>query len=168
MALPHSWPGYQACTTAATLSSQGMLMGEPVLSTTMVRGFAAATCSTSASCLPGKSIFGRSKPSLCQSPPNPTHTMATSEAAASADARSMASAGSGGRHPSRTAASRISLDLAYSSVRKYSPPASRVMVSCTSGVPRKSPTTVGWLQLSITSRPSIDKRLRSALTSPKV
>src|SRR5260221_10249448 len=99
MALPHSWPGYQACTTAATLSSQGIVMGEPVLSTTIVRGLAAATCSTSACCFPGSSISGRSKPSLCHSPPKPTQTMATSEAPASRAARSMASAGTGGRTP---------------------------------------------------------------------
>ena len=114
-----------------------MVMGEPVLSTTMVRGLAAATCSTSASCFPGKSISGRSKPSLCHSPPKPTQTMATSEAAASLPParwhRQEAVAGTpGGPQPAE------SPDLANSSVRRYSCPASRGTIACTSVCPSQS------------------------------
>ena len=42
-------PANQASTTPETLSSQGMVTAVPVSSTTMVWGFAAATCSINAS-----------------------------------------------------------------------------------------------------------------------
>src|SRR5215475_7552885 len=44
IALPTSWPGYQLANTPATEFSHGMTTGPPLLSTTMVFGFAAATC----------------------------------------------------------------------------------------------------------------------------
>src|SRR3546814_10076975 len=53
MAAAPSCPGYQAATTAFTLSSQGMATGLPVSSTTMVLGLAAATAAMIASCPPG-------------------------------------------------------------------------------------------------------------------
>src|SRR3546814_6074106 len=63
MAAAPSCPGYQAATTAFTLSSQGMATGLPVSSTTMVLGLAAATAATIASCPPGSDRSGESKPS---------------------------------------------------------------------------------------------------------
>src|ERR1700735_1721083 len=43
MAVPSSWPGYQASKTPLTEESHGMVTAEPVLSTTTVFAFAAAT-----------------------------------------------------------------------------------------------------------------------------
>ena len=48
-ALPSSWPGYHASATAWMLLSHGIRTGPPSLSTTIVRGLAAATAKTSAS-----------------------------------------------------------------------------------------------------------------------
>ena len=57
-------PPYQASSTALTWSIHGMVTAVPVSSTTMVRGFAAATCSISASWLSGSDRLGKSIPSL--------------------------------------------------------------------------------------------------------
>src|SRR6266511_838428 len=83
-AFPSSSPGYQACRIAGTWLTHGMRTGLPVLTTTTVRGFAAATADTSASWLPGSDRLGRSLPS--DSLPS-TMTIATSalRAAAAAD-----------------------------------------------------------------------------------
>src|SRR5580700_1601425 len=57
-------PPYHASKTAPTLSSHGMVTAVPVSSTTIVFGFAAATCSINSSCFTGSDKFGRSIPSL--------------------------------------------------------------------------------------------------------
>ena len=59
-ARPNSWPGYQAWSTAGTRSSHGIATGLPALSTTIVRGLAAATASTSSSWRPGNESERRS------------------------------------------------------------------------------------------------------------
>src|SRR3546814_15737537 len=83
MAAAPSCPGYQAATTAFTLSSQGMATGLPVSSTTMVLGLAAATDAMIASCPPGSDRSGESKPSASYLL---TKTTATSARAARAAA----------------------------------------------------------------------------------
>ena len=60
------------------MSSHGIVTGEPVLSTTTVFGFAAATAATTSSCSPGRAIDVRSSPSVSQSSSVPTMTMASS------------------------------------------------------------------------------------------
>ncbi len=62
-AVPTPWPAYQFSSTACTWPSQGMVTAEPVLSTTTVRGLAAATWEISAFWLPGRSMLVRSVPS---------------------------------------------------------------------------------------------------------
>src|SRR4051794_9814215 len=52
IALPSSWPGYQAWRTPFTPSAHGISIGPPVSSTTTVLGFAFETVSISASWLP--------------------------------------------------------------------------------------------------------------------
>ena len=101
IALPSSSPGYQASSTPATWSSHGMSTGAPVLSTTTVRGLAAATADTSASWNPGSARVARSIPSASMSP---TNTTATSEALAAATACAIAgsSAPAGAVQPSST------------------------------------------------------------------
>src|SRR5512137_1421155 len=76
-------PGYQISMAAPTLSIHGIAAGPPVSSTTIVRGFAAATALTSSFCVPDKLSDGRSRPSVVGSL---TNTMATSDALASAAA----------------------------------------------------------------------------------
>ena len=49
VARPPAWPGYHISSTDFTLASHGMYTGSPVLSTTTVFGFAAATAEISAS-----------------------------------------------------------------------------------------------------------------------
>ena len=49
IACPPRWPGYQASSTAPTLSSHGIVTAPPVSSTTTVFGFAAASAAISAS-----------------------------------------------------------------------------------------------------------------------
>src|SRR6266568_50663 len=63
MALPSCWPGYQFSSTPATEPSHGMVTAEPVLSTTIVFGFAAATWEISVSSSPGRLMLDRSLPS---------------------------------------------------------------------------------------------------------
>src|ERR1700738_3970980 len=53
-------PGYQVSSTAWTELIHGMRTAEPVSSTTMVRGLAAATAATRASWLPGRARLVRS------------------------------------------------------------------------------------------------------------
>src|SRR5208337_871281 len=72
-------PGYQASSTALTLSIQGMVTGPPVSKTTMVCGFAAATAFTSWSWLSGSERLSVSRPSLMGWL---TNTMAMSDALA--------------------------------------------------------------------------------------
>ena len=83
-ALPPSWPGYQASTTAATLLSHGISTGPPVFKTTTVRGLAAATAAIKASWSPGKERSRRSKASLLKSLANTTATWAERAARAAA------------------------------------------------------------------------------------
>src|ERR1039457_2886113 len=47
IAVPSSWPGYQASSTPATEDSHGIVTAEPVLSTTIVWEFAAVTAEIS-------------------------------------------------------------------------------------------------------------------------
>ena len=63
MAVPSSSPGYQASMTPAARLSHGISTGPPVLSTTTVRGLAAATVAMSWFSPPGSERFGRSKSS---------------------------------------------------------------------------------------------------------
>src|SRR3546814_12733179 len=84
MAAAPSCPGYQAATTAFTLSSQGMATGLPVSSTTMVLGLAAATAAMIASCPPGSDRSGESKPSASYLL---TKQIATSDRAARSEER---------------------------------------------------------------------------------
>ena len=86
IAAPSSCPGYQSSSTAETRSSQGINTAPPVLSTTTVRGLAAATASMSAFSSPGRSRLGRSAPSVVWSP---AKTMATFERFAAATAASI-------------------------------------------------------------------------------
>src|SRR5579859_6013640 len=78
-ALPSSDPGYQASRMAGTLFTHGIRTGDPLLTTTMVLGCAATTCSINESSVPGNARVVRSVPSLSSTP---TITMATSELAA--------------------------------------------------------------------------------------
>src|SRR5689334_15408898 len=98
-ACPHSSPANQHCKTAPTCSAQPIATGDAALTTTAVRGLAAATARTSSSCGGGKVMSARSVPSVSQSPSVPTTHTTTSACAASATARSSASAGDGGRQP---------------------------------------------------------------------
>src|SRR5277367_238564 len=61
-----SLPAYQASRIAAGASTQGMVTGLPVSSTTIVFGFAAATAATTASWLSVSERLGRSMPSHSQ------------------------------------------------------------------------------------------------------
>src|ERR1700734_1440288 len=63
IAVPSSWPGYQASRTPLTLDSHGITTAEPVLRTTIVFGLAAATAEISASWLLPRSMPVRSLPS---------------------------------------------------------------------------------------------------------
>src|SRR3954454_7738678 len=96
IALPSSWPGNHACSTLFTWPSHGITMGPPVVSTTTVFGFAAATALTRSSWLPepygaqptsvqnlafASVMSGRSTPS---DSPSPTKTTAMSAALAAA------------------------------------------------------------------------------------
>ena len=68
-----SWPPSHTCTTAATSSAQGIVTGDPALTTTTVRGFAGdAPDATSSSWSPGRSMVSRSWPSLSHSSLVPT------------------------------------------------------------------------------------------------
>ena len=87
--LPSSSPGYQASRIAGTWSIHGMSTGAPLLSTTTVRGLAAATAATSASWLSVSASDGRSRPSASLSP---TMTTATSAAFAASTAACWAAA----------------------------------------------------------------------------
>ena len=82
IAVPSSWPGYQASRTPLTDDSHGMTTAEPVLSTTIVFGLAAATAEISASCVLPRSMLVRSLPSDSLRLANTTATLA----AAAADA----------------------------------------------------------------------------------
>src|SRR5487761_2302909 len=64
MALPSTCPGYHASSTPATSWIHGISTAPPVLSTTTVRGFTAATAEISALASPGRLRFGRSRLSL--------------------------------------------------------------------------------------------------------
>src|ERR1035437_8530156 len=98
-ALPNSWPGSHAYTTAATLSAQGRATWQPAFTTTIVLGFEAATRSTSSSWRPGSVTDLRSRPSDSHVSSVPTTTMATSAEAAAATAGSLALASAGGWQP---------------------------------------------------------------------
>ena len=76
MALPPSWPGYHASTTAGTLSSHWppWTTGLPLIRTTIVLLLAFATASISSACAPGASP-GSSDPR--PRPPRPWRTRRT-------------------------------------------------------------------------------------------
>src|SRR5580698_4906809 len=82
IAVPSSWPGYQASSTPLTEESHGMVTAEPVLRTTIVFGLAAATEVIRLSCVVPRSMLVRSEPS---DSPRLAKTTATL-AAAAADA----------------------------------------------------------------------------------
>src|SRR5581483_3111739 len=94
--------GYQAYSTAATRSDQGIATTEPALTTTIVRGLTAATLSISSSWRPGRLKPTRSAPSRSQSALRPMTSSAASLSAASATARSSRFGGSGGAQPTVT------------------------------------------------------------------
>ena len=73
---PSSCPGYQASITPLTWLSHGMVTAEPVLRTTTVSGLAAATAEMSWFSLAGRSMVGRSAPSVSKLPANTTATLA--------------------------------------------------------------------------------------------
>src|SRR5258707_715496 len=83
MAGPSCWPGYQASNTPATEDSHGMVTAEPVFSTTIVCGFAAATAEISELSALDRLMLLRSLPSDSSLL---TNTTATLDEAASAAA----------------------------------------------------------------------------------
>src|SRR5262249_36559529 len=83
IAVPSSWPGYQASSTPLTEDSQGIVTAEPGFSTTIVFGFAAATAEIRLSSALPRSMLVRSLPS---DSPRLTNTTATLDEAASAAA----------------------------------------------------------------------------------
>ena len=88
MALPHSWPGYQACSTPAALFSHGIVdrpAGLQHHDGARVRGRDAARPARSG-VRPGRCAGGPG-PRVSQSPFRPTNSKATSDAAASCTAR---------------------------------------------------------------------------------
>src|SRR5664279_580601 len=89
MAVPSCSPGYHPSMTPATLASQGMSTGPPVLRTTTVRGLAATTAAIRAFSSPGRDRVGRSKASELKSPAKTTATCASAAAAAAAAIRSL-------------------------------------------------------------------------------
>ena len=87
IAVPSSWPGYQASSTPLTEESHGMVTAEPVFSTTIVFGFAAATAEIRLSSALPRSMLVRSLPSDSARLTNTTATLdeAASEAAELSD-----------------------------------------------------------------------------------
>ena len=83
IAVPSLWPGYQASRTPLTEDSHGMVTAEPVFSTTMVLGLAAATAEISELLALDRSMLDRSLPSDSEVL---TKTTATLDFAASAAA----------------------------------------------------------------------------------
>ena len=75
MALPVSLPPYQAWRMAGVLETQGMLTGVPDWRTRAVFGFVAVIASIRALVPGGRSMCGRSKPSLSQSEFRPAQIM---------------------------------------------------------------------------------------------
>ena len=63
IAVPSSWPGYQASRTPLTGDSHGIVTAEPVFSTTIVFGLAAATAEIRLSSALPRSMLVRSLPS---------------------------------------------------------------------------------------------------------
>ena len=63
-AVPSTCPGYHCSTMPATLFAHGMVTAEPVLSTTIVLGLAAATALIRLSSVAPRSMLVRSEPSL--------------------------------------------------------------------------------------------------------
>ena len=80
--MPSSWPGYHASNTPATDDSHGIVTAEPVLSTTIVCGLAAATAEISELLALDRSMFDRSLPSLSKLLTNTTATFAAAAAVA--------------------------------------------------------------------------------------
>src|SRR5262252_1732938 len=121
IAVPNSWPGYHDSITPATLLSHGIRTAPPVLSTTTVRGFAAATAAMSWSWSPGMASELRSLPSPVTSL---TKTTATSEPRAACTAWATI-AGSGACQPMLSVAGPIAWMAAYSTVMGTGRPAVR-------------------------------------------
>src|SRR5579862_3256455 len=63
IAVPSSWPGYQASSTPLTDDSHGIVTADPVFSTTTVFGLAAATAVIRLSWVLPRSMLVRSEPS---------------------------------------------------------------------------------------------------------
>src|SRR5215470_8189794 len=83
-AVPLLSPGYQASTTAATWPSQGIATGAPALTTTTVRGLAAATAETSSFWAEGRLRLNRSAASVWVSSETTTTAVEAALAAATA------------------------------------------------------------------------------------
>ncbi len=75
IAVPSSCPGYPASSTPFTDASHGIVTADPVLSTTIVFGFAAATAEISALSVRLRSIPVSSAPSVSASPTKTTATL---------------------------------------------------------------------------------------------
>src|ERR1035441_7709211 len=82
IAVPSCWPGYQASSTPATDDSHGMVTADPVFSTTMVCGLAAATAEISEFSALDRSMVDRSLPSDSLLPANTTATLDEAASAA--------------------------------------------------------------------------------------
>ncbi len=134
-ASPISWPPNQASRIAGTSSAHGSSTGAPALTTTTVRGFAAATRRTSSSWRPGSASESRSKPSLSTSSVVPTTTTATSASRASASARARPS--SSGSDGSPALSWKVTTDgsstARRSSTSSVAPASSRTRRSCCGG-----------------------------------
>src|ERR1700728_3191599 len=79
IAVPSFWPGYQASSRPLTDDSHGIVTAEPLFSTTIVFGFAAATAAIRSSSALPRSMLVRSLPSDSY---RLTNTIATLAAAA--------------------------------------------------------------------------------------
>src|SRR6266568_2668541 len=92
--VPLVWPGYQASSRPATPASHGIATGAPALTTTTVRGFAAATAEISSSWADGRFSDGRSVAS--DSVSSDTTTTATDADLAAGTAAAMPGASADG------------------------------------------------------------------------
>ena len=170
-AAPASCPRYDKWTTAATSSAQSIVTGEAVLTTTTVRGLAAATRRTRSTWWSGRSMVGVSKPSD-SGPSRPTTTMATSASPAAATARSAASGWVGGRASTDKPVTAIGLSAATASTSpttSYLVPASSSMPDSTCRVRRPTgPPLAGSAGGSTRDLPSTNSRTPPAPNSEKV
>src|SRR5579859_2457555 len=82
IAAPSCCPGYHASSTPATEESHGIVTAEPLLSTTIVREFAAATAEISEFSALDRLMPDRSPPSDSKLPANTTATLEDAASAA--------------------------------------------------------------------------------------